>query len=185
VALFLDQQLLRRFLSNTNSRNFFYDGHGNAYSFADIDPNVLKWTVQHRYRFVMIDACSSANGNLDQVFGIKGPGRFAQSYYHNTGIRPGAFCGYNTDVDYATGGPVTINGVLYDDTIPDSVPYFITNFIFYWDPATVGYRLNDAIYYASNALSPPGGYNDREDHWVIYGYDDLRIDDFNHASDTW
>jgi hypothetical protein len=185
TAIFLDQQLLREYLSNTNSRNFFYDGHGNPNSFADIDPALLKATIQHRYRFVMIDACSSANGDLDDDFGIHGPSKFAVTYYENTGIRPGAFCGYNEDVDYATGGPVTEGGVTYDDTIPDDVPFFIYNFLFYWDTDTEGYRLNDAIYNAAINLPDPYGFDYREEHWQIYGYDDMRIDEDNHGSDTW
>jgi hypothetical protein len=54
--------------------------------------------IKHRYRFAMLDCCSSAIGDLDSVFGIHGPERFALTYYHNTGIRPGAFCGYDRDV---------------------------------------------------------------------------------------
>ncbi len=185
TAEFLDEQLLRRYLSNTNSRNFFYDGHGNADQINTMDHDLLKADVQHRYRFVMIDACSSANGDLDDIFGIHGPGIYAATYYENTGIRPAAFCGYNEDVPYATGGPITYGGVAYDDTIPDDVPFFIYNFLFYWDTDTEGQRLNDAISNARAALPDPGGYDLREYRWKIYGYDDMRIDEDNHGSDTW
>lgn len=182
---FLDEQLLRRFLSNTNSRNFFFDGHGSPNSIAGISSSLLKATIQNRYRFVMLDACSTANGDLDKAFGINGPGLFAVTYYENTGIRPAAFCGYDTDVTYAVGGPVTVNGVTYDDTIPDDVPYFISNFSFYWDSTLGNQRLRDAINNAGSNLPNPGGPDGREYHWVIYGYDDLRIDEVNHGSDTW
>jgi len=185
TATFLDEQLLRRYLSDTNSRNFFFDGHGDPHSIAGIDPVLLKVSVQHRYRFVMLDACSTANGDLDEVFGIHGPGKFALTYYHNTGIRPGAFCGYDKDVIYATGGQVTYNGVTYDDTIPDDVPFFIYNFLFYWDANLEGERLQDAISNAADNLPNPGGPDYREYHWQIYGYDDLRIDECNHKTDTW
>jgi hypothetical protein len=76
-----------------------------------------------------------------------------------------------------------MNGITYDDTIPDMVPFFVTNFLFYWD--LLSYRLNDAIYNAASNLSPSGGLYQRENHWAIYGYDDLRIDEVNHVSDTW
>lgn len=181
TAIFLDQQLLRTFLYNTNSRNFYYDGHGNADSIDDISPTLLK--VQHRYRFVMINACSSANGNLDDDFGIHGPGRFAATYYENTGIRPGAFCGYNEDVPYNDETPVTVNGVNYDDTIPDEVPFFIDNFLFYWDLESE--PLANAISDSISDLPDPGGFEAREYHWQIYGYDTMRIDEDNHGSDTW
>jgi hypothetical protein len=86
-------------------------------------------------------------------------------------------------VTYATGGPVSHNGVTYDDTIPDDVPFFISNFLFYWD--LENYRLTDAIQTAADNLPNPGGPDQREYHWQIYGYDDLRIDENNHGSDTW
>jgi hypothetical protein len=183
TAIFLDEQLLRIFLGNTNSRNFYYDGHGSANSIDNIDPVIMHFVSAHRYRFVMINACSSANGDLDADFGIHGPGRFAATYYENTGIRPGAFCGYNEDVPYATGGPVTEGGVTYDDTIPDEVPFFIDNFLFYWDLENepLANAMSDAI----AALPDPGGFDAREYHWKIYGYDSLRIDEDNYGSDTW
>lgn len=183
TALAKDQALLELYLSNTNSRNFFYDGHGSASSIADIDSSDLNKLIKNRYRFVMLDACSTANGDLDQAFGINGPGDFAVTYYENTGIRPGAFCGYDTDITYAVGGQVSVNGVTYDDTIPDDVPYFITNFTFYWD--SMGWTLRNAITSAANNLPNPGGPGGREYHWQIYGYDDLRIDEVNHRGDAW
>ena len=66
TAIALDTQLLERYLTNSNSRNFFFDGHGNGTSFATISSAALKPMIKQRYRFVMIDACSSANGNLRQ-----------------------------------------------------------------------------------------------------------------------
>jgi hypothetical protein len=185
IANFLDEQLLRQMLASTNSRNFFYDGHGTANAIVSSDLNValLSATIKHRYRFVMIDACSSANGGLDDAFGIHGPGTFDVTYYENTGIRPAAFCGYDEDVTYATGGPVTQNGVVYDDTIPEDVPDFITNFLFYWDLENGG--LQDSINFSRNNLPNPSSTHYREDHWKIYGYTNLRIDQYNHGSDSW
>jgi hypothetical protein len=75
--------------------------------------------------------------------------------------------------------------VTYDDTIPDDVPFFITNFLFYWDADLGNERLQQAISDAGNNLPNPGGPGSREYHWEIYGYTDLRIDNFNHAADTW
>jgi hypothetical protein len=86
-------------------------------------------------------------------------------------------------VTYATGGPVNHGGVTYDDTIPDDVPYFISNFLFYW--SLENGRLTDSISYGRDNTPNPGGPGNREAHWVIYGYDALRIDEVNHATDTW
>jgi hypothetical protein len=185
TAIAKDQVLLKLYLSNTNSRNFFFDGHGSPQSFGGISSSELKKKIKHRYRFVMLDACETANGDLDKAFGINGPGTFDVTYYENTGIRPAAFCGYDTDATYAQGGQVTVNGVTYDDTIPDDVPYFISNFTFYWDADLMHQTLSDAINNAGANLPNPGGPGGRENHWKIYGYDTLRIDEVNHKGDTW
>lgn len=181
----LDRQLLLNFLASTNSRNFFFDGHGGPNTFAQTSSFLLETRIHHRYRFVMLDACSTANGDLDKAFGIKGPGLFDITHYENTGVRPAAFCGYDTDVTYATGGTRTVNGVDYDDTIPDDVPYFISNFLFYWRDDLNHQGLRQSIDNAGNNLPNPGGPGQREYHWVITGYDALKIDDFNHVGDTW
>jgi hypothetical protein len=182
AALALDTQLLESFLSNSNSRNFFFDGHGNGSSFAGIASGALQGMIKQRYRFVMIDACSSATGDVDKAFGINGPGTFAGTYYESTGIRPAGYCGYSRDVFYAVGGPVNHNGVTYDDTIPDDVPYFISNFLFYWDLENQG--LQEAIDDGGQNLSPVDGQY-REDYWKIFGYNELGIDQVNHGTDTW
>ena len=186
TANFLDQQMLRLFLSNTNTRNFYYDGHGDADNIVSgaLDSTLLKATIQHRYRFVYLNACNSANGNLDRSFGIKGPKRYDNDYYHKAGIRPGAFVGYTTDVQYATGGPVRQNGVDYDDTIPYQVPGFIGDFLFYWDTDLMGYGLLSSIDSAKAWLPPVNGQY-REDFLAIHGYFNLHIDEVNHRSDTW
>ncbi len=182
-AILGDQALLELFLSVTNTRNFYYNGHGSANTIAGgLPASEVGSYIKHRYRFVFLDGCNTANGKWDAAFGIHGPGRFAITYYQNTGIRPAAFCGYNQETPYATGGPVTVNGVQYDDTIPDDVPYFITNFLFYWD--LENYRLQDAISSAQQYLSPVNGWYPGTG-LQIYGYDDLRIDEVNHAADTW
>ncbi len=182
-AIIKDQALLEAFLSLTNCRNFYYSGHGSAHSIAGgIPSDEFASVIKQRYRFVFLDGCNTANGDLDAAFGIHGPGKYALTYYENTGIRPSAFCGYNRETPFANGGNVTVNGTTYDNTIPNDVPFFIYNFLFYWD--LEGYMLQESIYDAQNSLSPVSG-------WIpgtglqVYGYDDLRIDQFNHASDSW
>ena len=184
-SIIKDQALLELFLSVTNSRNFYYNGHGSADTIAGgLPASEIQSYVKHRYRFVFLDGCDTANGKWDAAFGIHGPGRFALTYYENTGIRPGAFCGYNIETPYATGGQVTHNGVTYDDTIPDDVPYFIINFLFYWDTDLGNERLIQAINDAGKNLSPVGGWYPGTG-LQIYGYDDLRIDECNHGADAW
>jgi len=179
-----DEALLVFFLTNTSSRNLYYDGHGSFDSIADIPVSLLKSLIHHRYRFVYLNGCNTANGDLDKAFGINGPKRLAGDYYHKAGIRPAAFMGYTQDVNYAEGGQVTRNGVVYDDTIPFQVPGFISNFLFYWDSRTMGYGLLSAIDGAKYELPPVGGQY-REDYLAIHGYYDLHIDEVNHRDDTW
>jgi hypothetical protein len=181
-AVYKDEEMLRRFLGSTNSRNFYYEGHGNAGSIAGI-PSILLGG-NHRYRFVFLRSCSSANGDLDKAFGINGPKRYDNDYYHRTGIRPAAFVGYTIDSDYNVGGPITVNGVDYDDTIPWQVPGFLTNFLFYWDPDLVGYGLLSAIQNARLYL-PPVGSQYPENFLAIHDYFNLHIDEVNHKWDTW
>jgi hypothetical protein len=184
AALALDVQRLKAYLGSTNSRNFFYDGHANANVFGGIPSSVVNATVKHRYRYVFIDGCNSANGDLDRAFGINGPKRYDISYYHKSGVRPAAFMGYTTTVNYAVGGPVMHDGIVYDNTIPFQVPGFISNFVFYWDTASMGYGLLSAIDNAKLYL-PPVGTQYREDYLAIHGYYNLHIDEVNHRWDTW
>ena len=182
-ALLKDDAFLVVLLSSTNSRNFYYNGHGDANTIGDdIDPYFLALGVHHRYRFVFLDGCNTANGKMDAAFGIHGPGTFDISHYESIGKRPAAFCGYNRTTPYATGGPRTVNGVPYDNTIPDDVPNFITNFLFYWDLENE--TLKVAISDAQNYLSPVGGWYPGTG-LQIYGYDNLKIDEFNYSGDTW
>jgi len=184
AAIFLDEQMLRQFLSRTNSRNFYYDGHGDADHIADIPSFLLNATIQHRYRFVFVNACNSASGGLDKAFKINGPKRFDLGYYHKCGIRPAAFLGYTADVNYAIGGPIRVNGVDYDDTIPWQVPGFISNLLFFWDADTMGYGILSSIDNAKSGLPSVGGQY-REDFLAVHGYFNLHIDEVNHRHDTW
>jgi hypothetical protein len=183
-ARFLDEQLLRIYLGSTNSRNFYYDGHADSDNIVSgsLDVAMLSATIQHRYRFVFLNGCNTANGDLDTAFGIHGPKRLDSDYYHKTGIRPAAFMGYTTKIYYDEGGPVMENGVQYDDTIPYQVPGFITNFLLFWD--SMGYGLLSAVDNAKQYL-PPVRNQYREDYLAIHGYFNLHIDEVNHRYDTW
>lgn len=184
IARAMDAIMLINFLANTNSRNFYYNGHGSESSIANLNIPSLVALIKHRYRFVFLDGCSTANGRLDEIFGIHGPGRFALSYYQSTGIRPGAFVGYDANVPYAKAPAITVGGVTYDDQIPWQVPYFIYNFLFYWDEDLLGWALNDALEQAADDLPPVTGFSIQPGrHLQIFGFDDLRINDFNYRAD--
>lgn len=174
--------LLELFLSNTNSRNFFYRGHGNPQSIGYVSSSDLAKAIKHRYRFVMLQACDTADGNLDRAFGINGPGQFDIPYYQQTGIRPAAFVGNHGETRFANWGP----GSGYDGTIPWQVPYFYYEFLFYWDTDLEGQNLSDALFNAMNDLPliPGWLYNQQPGYAMkIYGYPFLRIDQYNHRTD--
>lgn len=180
-----DRVRLEEFLAQTNSRNFYYEGHGNAASFARSTSWFLNEFIRHRYRFVFLRSCSSANGDLDKAFGINGPKRFDIDYYQKSGVRPAAFVGYATDSDYNEGGRIVRNGVTYDDTIPFQVPGFITNFLTWWDSSYgMGYGLLSAIDNARRGLPPVNGQYP-ENSLAVHGYINLHADEVNHKWDTW
>ena len=184
----LDYNFLKSFLGNPNTRNFFYRGHGNATEIGDISSSEIKAVVgQHRYRFVMLQACQSADGDLDHAFGIKGPESYADlAHYQATGKRPAAFVGNHGDTRFANWGPVTIGGVDYDGRIPWQIAYFYGDFLFWWDADTMGRDLWDAIYETVNDLPSIDNWPYQQQpgrSLVVYGYEYLHIDEYNHASD--
>ncbi len=67
--------------------------------------------VKHRYRFVLLQACNTADGKLDHAFGIKGPGQYFIPDYQKSGLRPAAFMGNHGTSAFAKGGVEVINGV--------------------------------------------------------------------------
>jgi len=86
---------------------------------------------------------------------------------------------------FANWNPDTvINGVRYDGTIPWQVPDFIFGFLFYWDTDLMGWPLASALRQAADDLPPVSGFPVQPGRNLeIYGYDVLRIDEFNHKSD--
>ncbi len=185
AAIAKDDSLLLNFLARTNSRNFIYFGHGTDDDLAGfVSATRIKIFVKHRYRFVFLHGCSTANGGLDKAFGINGTGIISLDHYQTTGIRPAAFCGYSVKPYYLNKGTVTINGVTYDGRIPWQVPGFIYNFLFYWDSYTL--PLADAIQNAVDDLplvnTWPVNLNPGR-RMEIHGYGQLGIHEYNHKSD--
>ena len=186
-----DSALLTYFLANTNSRNFFYKGHGGPDALCYLTSRQIAASVKHRYRFVMLLACDTANGNLDKAFHINGPGQFDLTHYQNTGMRPAAFCAYSTQtyrsfnyIQPDGSGGYYVNGIKYDGVIPWQVPAFLTQFLFYWDSDLGNRTLTDAIQTARDSLPPVNGFPIQPgENLQIYGYPQLRIDEFNHRGD--
>ena len=181
-----DYNYLKTFIGSTNSRNFFYRGHGNPWSIGDITSSAIKSVVgKKRYRFVLLQACESADGDLDKAFGINGPGQFDVPYYQKSGKRPAAFVGNHGKSYFCNAVPVNIGGVNYDGTIPWQAPYLYYNFLFYWDYDLMGYTLYYALGNAIDDLPAITGWSyDKQPGRAlkVYGYIDLGIDEFNYRT---
>ncbi|MEI7937655.1 MAG: hypothetical protein WCK27_13280 [Verrucomicrobiota bacterium] len=182
-----DYNYLKAYLGDANSRNFFFRGHGNPTQIGDISSAEIKAAVgKHRYRFVLLQACESADGDLDKAFGINGPGQFDIPYYQKSGKRPAAFMGNHGKSRFANPGKETINGVDYDGRIPWQVPYLYYEFLFYWDPYDMGWDLFSSMGQAILDLPAIQGWS-YEDHpgrrLKIYGYPFLYIDQYNYRAD--
>jgi hypothetical protein len=172
-------------LSNTNSRNFFYRGHGGSDSVGYVSASDLAKVIKHRYRFVLLQACSTADGQLDHAFGIKGPGQFDIPYYQKSGVRPASFMGNHGPSAFAKGGVEVINGVPYDGRIPWQVPYLYYNFLFYWDSDLMGWSLFESMGQAMLDMPSVSGWSSEDQPGArlkIYGYPFLHIDEYNYRT---
>jgi hypothetical protein len=97
----------------TEARNFFYFGHfdgenlggttnlGYSISIRDLRswlgnaPDPLKGPNQHPFRFVFIDGCNSAKGDLCTAFGIP-KSQMTSQQMRDKGLEPRAFVGWKT-----------------------------------------------------------------------------------------
>lgn len=173
-----DWNALRWALIHPTSRNFFYFGHGGRDQIGSGTNNLTRITTaqlynalatgnpqatnRHAYRFVFLDGCETAKGDLPLAFGI--PKRtMTVADFADDGRRPCAFMGWT-----ATKWIGILNRVWYDHI------NFITWFEYEW--VVQGKGLREA---AEAAARYPGtsGINIR--NLKIYGYDDLRYNQFN------
>lgn len=119
------QTNLLAYLNDPSYRNFYFYGHGNASGIGDssqwaVNPpwitelelraamtnhlgeTTKPGTTVHPYRFVFLDSCNSANGNLCEAFGIhRVPANYwSTSFYVNIlKMKPRVFVGYTTAVN--------------------------------------------------------------------------------------
>jgi hypothetical protein len=180
-----DSTKLKSFLSDTNSRNFFYRGHAGPRQIGYTTSSEIGKVVKHRYRFVLLQGCNTADGDLDKAFGIAGPAQVDLPEYQKSGRRPATFLGSHGKSRFANGGVEVINGVPYDGRIPWQVPYLYYNFLFYWDTDLVGWDVFSSIGQAILDLPAISGWS-YDDHpgrrLKLYGYPFLHIDEFNYKT---
>lgn len=182
-TMLLDMHALESLLKETNSRNFYYNGHGTASSIAGyLTSAMIKNDLRGRYyRFVFLDACSTAKGSLAASFRINSTTTQPLSYYQKRGIRPRAFLGYDHNVWYIEGGNFydPYDGGTYTRRVKEEVGEFLINFEFFWHYGYFGSGLDSALYnaYMYTPTLPYGWQNGAG--LQIYGYSGLGIDDYN------
>jgi len=190
-----DWDLLKVTVSNSVVRSFFYFGHGtgtkiggqgtefggtntvfgvgDSMSSEDVatflhifDPRHPQY---HPYRYVFPDGCETANGNWIERFGIIKKENVPLSYYQKHKIRPSAYSGWSVKNFYAYRNP---------DRMAMNHAYYISDFAFYWwlTGDTLAEAHDDAYYGNPN----PHGV---ADGMKVFGYANMRHDEYNRAAD--
>jgi hypothetical protein len=125
-----DWNQFRAAVTNANSRNLVYFGHGgpNGLGYDQKNPHrsllskdIAQYlhtipagqTNRHAYRMVLVDGCSTAAGNLPESFGIAHKENVPRQEYADAGLRMQAFCGWSADkyVGFINGGAINYDHV--------------------------------------------------------------------------
>ncbi len=155
-------------------RNLYYWGHGAPNYFGSAPTNQhIDWFSltkhlnnlwgypnQHAYRFVFLDGCLTANGNLPTAFAmLRLP--LPLQWFQDRGLRERAFMGWS---DYVLAGWAAFN---------QQHATFVSNFYVNWGG---GATLLDA---RNQAAGPIGTSlrNNVEANLKIYGYENLLLQD--------
>jgi len=180
------------------NRNWYYSGHGGAYDIgADnhvfgtnglwvssaLQPHSKAYLTSQqvkqeigpsRFRFVFLDACSTAAGDWPATFGID-KATHSIDYYNSTNtnpkrLRPAVFVGWNLDVG-GQGWPDVYRSL-------DFQKYWMPNWANSDPPLSLTRAIHDAA--AGANYSPPGGLDNT---LMFYGYADMTVEEYNHARD--
>jgi hypothetical protein len=193
LGVFYDDEAFNQMLHDSRARNLYVYGHGGGDFMAGLELAEVNATPMHRYRFVWLDGCSTANGSWDKAFHINGPGIFSPTYYQSIHKRPALFVGHTQDIPYARLGSTSHNGITYDGTIPSSVPYFRSNIVFDWWEENATFR--GALDYSLDttpAIVPPiifqsgpvkGATYNPGDYMQIEGCDQMGWNQYNALND--
>jgi len=183
ATMALDGHTLENLLTNNLNRNFFYNGHAGANQLAiTLDTTWLTYRLKNNYyRWVFIDGCESANGGLPKAFGNNMNAPQPLSYFQKSGLRPRVYMGYPFLVHYGQSGSyIDDGGQPTRYSIPYSVREWLYQFEFYW---YFNYTLFDSCANATLSVPYIGPQWDTGEGLVFYGFDDMRIDDYNHQGD--
>jgi len=193
--IFNDIDLFQNMLLDPRSRNFFYYGHGDRDLLAfGIHASVLYANVMHRYRFVWLDGCETGTGTWPKVFGITERNVLPLDYYATNWIRPGLFVGNQFSVPIGVWkgkNAYQVGDAKYDGYIPRCKGEFYIQFVFYWSLQGESYKkaVQDAHNlvqgaYFDDPMIYDSGPKQGQKYWggddqVRFGYEDLRINEYN------
>ncbi|HWD94388.1 MAG TPA: hypothetical protein VG938_18800 [Verrucomicrobiae bacterium] len=201
-----DWATLKSVLQHPDYRNFYYFGHGNPasiggdYTMYDANgvgtnganaPNTKAYltshitkseitfnknTGTHYYRLVFLDGCSTAAGSWPDAFGVNS-GTNSYGYYTNnvsnpSHKRPSAFVGWMAPVGGAGWGTVQTD-FLWKSQWAEEWSYNSNT-------ETLVQALSDA---ANDSTWPPGQQSQLWSILRVYGYQDLRMNQYNQKTD--
>jgi hypothetical protein len=190
---------LKAYLQEPTFRNFYYFGHGTTNGFgADINivqtntiiggksfpgskAHITDWYIRqniafnaysgsHPYRFIYLDACDTAAGDLPDAFGVPKQA-LGEGWYTSTNntrhIRPSAFVGWDMEIK---AGPA------------DKYWQYRKTWISWWSRGNANADLRGALDLARDT-SGWWSVTDISLHRRIYGADDLLFRQYNYGGD--
>lgn len=176
--------VFRSALYDPRSRNLVYFGHGGpnglghnqadpttSISVADIAAHLHTMpddqTNRHAFRFVLLDACDTTQGNLPEAFGIIHRENLSIDPYADAGIRPSAFAGWDKTAKVGALGSEFSWHIA-----------FIQEIQIHMNPAMpYNNGIKSAIHYA--AWSFDVNTPSYENHFKVFGFGDLHYYQYN------
>jgi hypothetical protein len=178
-----DWQAFRNALYNPASRNLVYFGHGgpNGIGQNPANPNRFITSAEianqlhtipagqanrHAFRFVFLDGCQTAKGNLPEAFGILHRENVDLNDYIAASMRPSAFAGWNATkwITFLDGYYLNYDHVTFISAVQTEM--------------LLGNGIHDAIHNAATGWNVVWSFN-----WVnqmaVYGFWDLHFGQYN------
>ena len=175
-------------LRDDQVRNFYYFGHGGARTVGNRVPknhfpnpayigtsdltlvlrnnlkDPLADTNAHPFRFVWVDSCETANGDLCKAFGIPKQKNMPASAFNNRGVRYRAFMGWDEKFVGAWGA------------VNETHLTFVSDFWWGWQLTDTNgwpFTLRRAVDYAAKKRDILTEKPSWAKHLIIYGYEGL------------
>jgi hypothetical protein len=176
-------QTFRQALYHPYSRNLFYsghgDGHGIGYNADDTNVFIKRKEIErmlntnpgntnrHAFRFVFIDGCETATGNLPQAFGIIREENLSLDHYLKSGERLSAYVGWNKSPTAA---------FYWGKVVYPGHWIFVQNFLYNWTTGIYS-SVREALNHSG--FGPLGNSSIDPDKLTVFGYQDLGVNQEN------